>query len=1133
MAENKVTRNFPLTTLALTNRNTILLMTLIIALFGVIAYKALPKELFPDVQMPTVYVQTNYFGNPPEDIENLITRPLEKELKTVKGVDNVKSTSAQDASMIFVEFNTNVDIKDALTDVKDAVDKAKSELPNDPLLNDPVVMDLDFSGFPILTINLSGDYSIDDFKNYAEYLEDEIESVYEVSKVDIKGSYEKEIQINVDPHKLSAVELSMRDIEEAIGAENVSVSGGEIRVGGTRRSIRTVGEYASMEEIRNTIVKNNEGNIVYLKDVADVVDGYEEPKSYASHDRKPVVSLQVVKKSGENLLNAAEQTLEILALAKKSGEIPPDINISITTDQSKDVKSQLDNLWNSMIMGVIFVIVVLFFFLGMRNALFVGLAIPMSMILSFVVLGMMGQTINMIVLFSLILALGMLVDNAIVVVENIYRFVDLGYPVLRAAREATGEIAVAIITSTATTLAAFFPLVFWGGLIGEFMKLLPITLIIVLTSSLFVALVIIPTISLFFVKNNKEKETLNKKKSYMVAGILALMAVGFYATDSMGMGNFIMLFAILGAANALFLYDAARWFQDKFLTWLENYYTRILRFSLSGFKPYLFLISIFVMLFLSLVLFAVRKPNVVFFPVNEPKFVNIIAELPIGTDVRATDSTMKTIEDKVFNVLEPYSKYVESIQTTVGEGVTRQNLFSIGNTPNRGMITVKFVDFEFRDTVKTGDVMRLLSDNLLNKYAGIDIFVEKDENGPPTGAPINLEIHGRNLSQMVAISDSLLNEIDRRKIPGIEGMKLDITVGKPELIVSVNRDHARRFGMSTQQIAWALRTSLFGKEISDYKVGEDEYPVQLRFNEAYRHDLSSIMNQKITFRNNKGKLMQIPISSVATIKPGTSYGTIKRIDQKRVVTLQSNIIEGYNANQINEKLRLMMDDFKMPHDVTYSFTGEQEEQEETMGFLTQALAIAISLILIILVSQFNSFFKPLIILASVFFSTIGVLAGIGIFKMDFVIIMSGIGIISLAGVVVNNSIVLIDYIDFLKQNRKKELGIDTEGNLSINDIVTCILDAGRTRLRPVLLTAITTVLGLVPMAIGFNIDFAGLFERFEPNIYFGGDNALFWGPMAWTVIFGLTFATFLTLIIVPVMYLIFNKAKLWFVRLKK
>jgi len=1125
--EKQVIRDFKLSSWALRNKNTVFLMMIILLGFGFFSYRTLPKELFPDLVWPTIFVQTMYPGNPPLDIENLITRPLEKEIESAKGVKEIRSTSTQDISAIFVEFNTNVKIEDALQEVKDAVDKAKGELP-DNLLTDPVVIDLDLSEFPIMNINLSGDYSINELKGYAEMLEDEIERVPEISKVEITGINEREVQINVDMHKLSVFELSFDDIENAIAYENISMSGGEIKLGNSRRSIRVIGEFADPSEINDIIVKWENHNIVYMRDVAEVKYGFEEPRSFTRLNRQPVVSLQVIKKSGENLLIATDKVFEIIDKAVAARTLPLNLNIVFTNDQSEMVRDQLSNLENSMIMGVIFVILVLFFFLGTRNSLFVGFAIPMSMFLSFMILGLMGSRINMIVLFALILALGMLVDNAIVVVENIYRFVDRGYSKLDAARQAVGEIAIPIITSTATTLAAFFPLLFWDSIMGEFMKYLPMTLIIVLSSSLFVALVIIPVISSSFIKAGDQNPKFNIRRSLIVAGILALMSVLFYLGSINSMGTLCAIFAIIGILNTYFLNRAARWFQNIFLVRLENGYLELISFVLRKRNPYYFIGGTFALLVLTMNIYITSNPNVVNFPSSDPKYINVLADLPIGTDITATNEFMKTLEEDVFAVLEPERAVVKSVLTTVGAGARLEDDISdMSEKMFRGLITISFIDYEERGGVNTGDILVQLSESLLGRYPGVEMTIEKQNEGPPAGKPVNLEIVGRDFDQLIFLADTIQAYLNTANIEGVEGLKIDLDLGKPEIIINIDRDKARRFGMSTAQIASTIRTALFGKEVSGFKVGEDEYPIQLRLKEEYRYNLPALLNQMITFRSpSTGKITQVPISAVAEISYTTTYGSVKRKDMERAVTIYSNVVEGYNATKINEQLKAQMVYFDMPPGYNYKFTGEQEEQAESMAFLVNALLIAVSLITIILVSQFNSVVKPAIIIFSVIFSTIGVLLGLMISGMDFVVIMTGIGIVSLAGVVVNNAIVLIDYIDLLKRRRRKELGIAANAVLSVRDSVQCIKQAGKTRLRPVLLTAITTILGLLPLAIGLNIDFASFLSTLDANIYFGGDNVAFWGPISWTIIFGLSFATFLTLVIVPSMYYVLYLAKI-------
>ncbi len=1122
---NKTERNFKLSTLSLNNSISVFILSALLILFGLYSYRTMPKESFPEIVFPLIYVQTPYPGNTPVDIENLITRPLEKEIKSVSGIKDLNSESVQDVSIINVEFNIDVDTEKALQDVKDAVDRAKSELPTD-LDQDPVVLDIDLSRIPILNINLSGDYSIDQLVDFAEYLQDEVEELSEISEATITGDKEKEVQINVDLPRLKANQLSFGDIEAAIAGENVNIGAGDILLGETRRSIRTDAEFESIDEIRNIIVKHENANIVYLKDVADVTFTYKELESLARLDGESVVSLNVIKKSGKNLLEATDKIREILQEAQRS-HFPSGLKVTITNDQSKQTRNQISNLENSIISGVILVVLVLLFFLGLRNAVFVGLSIPFSMFISFLILSAIGLTLNFIVLFSLILALGMLVDNAIVTIENIYRLYDEeGLSRYEAARQGVGEIAVPIISSTATTLAAFFPLIFWDSIIGEFMGYLPKTLIIVLGSSLFVALVINPVITSVFIKKHDSRKKHNHRRGFITAAVFGVLGFLLVLADQRTFGNLMIIFGLLVLFYGFLLYPLAVWFQNKFLVRLERWYAATLEWALAGYKPIMILAGTLLLMILSIGFYFGSNPKVITFPVNEPNYINVFVEMPLGTDVTATDSVARRVEQDLDEVLAPYDEVVESVVTNVGAETASQNDFGGGgqSTPNKARITISFVEYEFRTGIQTTQVQREVTQQLVNRYPGVTIAVEKEQNGPPVGRPINIEITGDNLESLIAIANDVKARVDRANIAGIEGLQIDLETNKPEMLIHIDRDRARRLGVSTQQVALALRTALYGREASKYKEGEDEYPIEIRLKEEYRYSVSSLMNQLVTFRSQAtGKIVQVPISAVANYEFDNSYNSIKRLDSERLVTVYSNIIEGYNPNEVNNKIRNVLKDYEMEEGYSLDFTGEQKEQQESFAFLTTALFIAVALIAIILVSQFNSAYKPFIIIMTVLFSTIGVFLGLGIFRMDFVVIMTGIGIVSLAGIVVNNGIVLIDFIELSRARIREQKGLTGDQELDDRDLRDAIELGGKVRLRPVLLTAITTVLGLLPLAIGLNIDFIGLLQRYDPNIYFGGDNAIFWSPMAWTVIYGLLFATFLTLVVVPVMYLIFER----------
>lgn len=1106
-----IQRKFKPTYIALKNKTTVYIFTALLVLFGLYSYNQMPREAMPEIVVPYIFVQTVYPGNSPVDIENLITRPIEQELKGMKGIKKVTSASYQDVSTIFVEFNTNVTIKQALQDTKDRVDKAKSDLPND-LQNDPMVTDFDLSEFPIMNINISGDFSMRDLKKYAEILQDEFESFKEISEANIRGVEEREIQINVDPYKLDAVGLKFEDISSAIRFENITMGAGEFTADQTRRIIRTEGDYKNIEQIANTIIKINMGKPVYVRDVATVVDGYKERSTIARLNNQPVVTLSITKKSGENILSASENIRKAIEEQKEKGYIPKNLDIVITDELTTYIEDTISNLENSIILGMILVIFVLFLFLGFRNALFAGLAIPLSMFLSFIILQQSGITLNSMVLYALILALGMLVDNAIVVVENVYRLYSNGYSALMATKKGVSEIAFPIISSTLTTLAAFFPLLMWEGMVGQFMKILPQTLIVVLASSLFVALILNPAFIATYMRIDDINKKANWKKSLRNAAILTLIAIPFYLLKIYLLGNILATIALLLVLNIFIFRPMARWFQNRFLTWLENFYTRQLRLALKGFWPYVYFFGTILLLFFSLGFYFGSNPKTVFFPETEPKTIYVTTELPIGTSIEKTDQVSREVEKIVKETIEPVKHILKSVTTNVGVG--KGGMFENQASPNKSLTSISFVDYKFRDGISTSKIMQQIAQNL-DGFVGAKIYVEKDANGPPTGAPINIDVSGDEFDQLIKITDDFVRIIEGDNIPGIDELKLNINTNQPEMLIKIDREKARLYELNTQQIALAFRDAIYGNEAGKFKDGEDEYDIFIRLDEKYRNDVSTLMNQKLLVNGNK-----IPISAVASFEYSTTYDKITRIDNKRVITISSEVVEGANANQINERIRQLLLDYDMPNGYSYAFTGEQQEQAESMDFLVFALLVAIALIMIIMVTQFNSFIRPAIIIVTIVFSTIGVFLGLGIFHMEFVVIMTGIGIISLAGVVVNNGIVLIDYIDLLRQRKRQELGLPENAFLPKDIQIETLVEAGRTRLRPVLLTAITTVLGLVPLAVGLNFNFFTLYTSFDPQLTIGGESVAFWGPMSWTVIFGLTFATFLTLLIAPVMYML-------------
>ncbi len=1130
--KNNKLKEFSLSSLAVDNGTSVFILTLMIMLFGIQSYQDMPKEQFPEVAWPTVYINTPYFGNSAEDIENLVTRPIEKELQSITGIKDIKSTSIQDYSVITAEFSADMDLDDAVRKVKDAVDKAKSELPTD-LDQEPTVLDINLSEIPIMTVNVSGDYTNDELRDYAEFLEDEIESLDEISKVELKGAREREVKVDIDLPKMESLQVTFRDIENAISAENITMSGGELLNDNFRRAIRVKGEFEEVSELEGLIVKSENQRPIYLRDIAKVSFGFKDPTSIARSDALPVISLDVIKRQGENLLDASDKIKVIVEEARQ--ELPDELKISLFNDQSVNTRDQVSNLENSIISGVILVVVVLLFFLGLRNALFVGLAIPLSMLMGILFLSLTGVTMNIVVLFALILALGLLVDNAIVVVENIYRYMQEGYDGWEAAKYGAGEVALPIIASTATTLAAFLPLAFWPGIFGEFMKYLPITLIIVLTSSLIVALVINTVFTSRFMKVDERaddpKVRVRKRNNVLIGAVAMLvLAVVFHFTGADAGRNLLGIALIVTLLNWFALRPAAFVFQNRFLPVLERFYDKFIRKALA--VPGVVFGGTFVLLFVAIALLAANPPKVEFFPAADPLYVNVFVELPLGTDIQATYETVQEVEERINGAIAPYRDIVEAVLTQIGENTSDPNgPPEPGASPQKSRLTVSFVPSKDRGGISTFDVMEEIRE-AVKGVPGANITVDKNADGPSAGKPINLEIQGEDIDQLALLSEDVISYINDKNIPGIEELQADIKIGKPELEVNVDREAARRYEVSTFDIANSIRTAVFGKEVSKFKEGEDEYPIFIRLDEQYRYNIDDLLNQKVTFRSPAtGQIAQVPISAVANIKFTSTYSAVKRKNLDRVITIYSNVLEGYNANEIIQEMDRWMAQYNLPDGFTYEFTGEQQQQAEDMEFLNVAFGVALFSIFLIIVAQFNSVASPFIIILSVLFSTIGVFLGYVFTGRDISVIFTGVGIISLAGVVVNNAIVLIDYTNILVRRKQEDLGYGRNEELQPEDMKEAIILGGATRLRPVLLTAITTVLGLIPLAVGFNFNFFTLITELDPQIFIGGDNTAIWGPMAWTVIYGLVFATFLTLVVVPVMYYLAYRLRMLTLRL--
>jgi multidrug efflux pump len=1100
---------------AINNKTSVYIMTIIITLAGLMTYNSLPKEQFPEVVFPQILVNTIYAGTSPGDMENLVTKHIEKQVKSINGVKKVTSSSIQDFSMINIEFNTDVEVPIAKQRVKDAVDKAKKDLPND-LTREPEVIDIDVSQMPIMNVHLSGNYQLDKLKEYAEQVKDRVEGLKEITRCDIVGALEREIQIDVDMYKMQAADITMMDITNAVKYENMTISGGQIKMDGVKRNINVVGQYTDARKIGDLILRSSSGATIYLKDIATITDGFKEKESYARLDHDNVITLNVIKKSGQNLIDASDKIKDIIKEMEEN-QLPKGLKVTITGDQSNTTRVTLADLINTIIIGFILVTLILMFFMGTTNAIFVAMSVPLSMFVAFLIMPSIGFTLNMIVLFSFLLALGIVVDDAIVVIENTHRIYDNGkVPIVKAAKMAAGEVFLPVLSGTLTTLAPFIPLAFWKGVIGKFMFFLPITLIVTLLASLLVAYIINPVFAVDFMKpheeedKHKSKVTKGFKITTVVFGVVALLS---FIVGNIGLGSLTLTLYALYCLNQFVLHGVILKFQEK--TWpnIQEKYSRVIGWTLTGSRPIWILVSTIGLFIFSIVLTGIRQPKVEFFPKGDPNFIFTYLALPIGTDQVYTDSITRLVEDRIYKVVGDSNPIVESVIANVAVGASNPQSFDFSTAPHLGKVTVAFVPFGERDGQSTVDYLDKIRD-AVKGIPGAEITVEQEQGGPPTGKPINIEITGDNFAELTATSKDIKRYLDSLGIPGIEELKSDLQSNKPEIVVEIDRERANREGISTAIIGKELRDAIFGAEVSKFKDAKDDYPIQLRYAFDQRNNINALMNLKITFRdmNMGGMVRQVPLSSVATIKYGNTFGGIKRKNQRRMITISSNVLSGYNANEIVGKITNAIGRYQLPSGVIATMTGEQEEQAETGAFLGNAMLISFGLIFLILVTQFNSVSKPLIIFVEIFFSIIGVLLGLSIFNMTISVVMTGVGVIALAGIVVRNGILLVEFTDLLL-----EQGMEQRA---------AIIEAGKTRMTPVILTASATILGLIPLAVGFNIDFVSLFSHFEPHIHFGGDNVAFWGPLSWTMIFGLSFATFLTLILVPVMLFLSNNLKL-------
>ena len=1091
-------KEFALTSFAIEHRTSSVVLLLLITITGLTSYQVIPKESFPEIEIPVIAVNTIYPGVSPADIETLVTRPVEEELSTISDIKELTSTSVEGYSNVTAEFETTVNIEEALQQIREKVDLAKPELPEDA--EEPAIVEFSFSELPIMQVNLAGDFDLVYLKDLAEDLQDELESVPEILRVDVRGGLEREVKVDVHLSRLQFYNIALQDVIDAIAAENVNIPGGSIDVGDQRFLVRVDGEFDDPELIEDLVITAEDGGPIYVRDLADVEFGFSERESYARLDGSPVVTLDIVKRSGENIIETADRVKAVIEEMRPL--FPATMTVKITGDMSRDIFSMVSSLENNIISGLILIVSVLLFFLGLRTSLFVAVSIPSSMLLSFGVLRLLGVSMNMVVLFSLILALGMLVDNAIVVVENIYRYVERGWDRRLAARKATGEVAGPVIAATLTTLAAFAPLLFWPGISGEFMSYLPTTLIVTLSSSLFVALVIIPTLcSMFILRDDEEPPPLTRAARITLIGVSAGVILGFALANPLTAALLLVTAGLLWGLYHFGLKRASsifqHWWLERAIVFYEAQLTRALN------RPILVLGGCAAMLVVTVILFGRFNAGVEFFPeAIPPRQIMVQVEAPTGTRADFTDRLVRRIEDKLPGY-EGVALDGESVVATVGGGGGGGNPMGGGpGGPEAGQVTISMVEFQDQ-RVDAFATLAALQETVASDLAGAEISVDKSEEGPATGPPVNVELVGSDPELLGELADEMITTLQADPVyTKLVRLNSNLDDARPELGVQVDREKAALYGLSTRRVGQAIRGAIQGIEAAKYRTGNDEYDIIVRLAEEDRDELSTLSELTVLSEGDP-----IPLLSVASWEVGEGAGSIQRLDMDRSVTVSSEVRTGYNSNAVLGEVQLALAGFaeSLPPGYQIRYTGENEEQAEAQAFLTTAFAMALFLIGFILISQFNSLVKPFIILTSVLMSTVGVLLGLMVFRMPFGIIMTGVGIISLAGIVVNNAIVLIDYIDILRARD----GVNRRDALVLG---------GMTRFRPVVLTAVTTALGLVPLAIGLNFDFFGLYGSLSPDLYWGGDQAAWWGPMAIAVIAGIIFATFLTLIVVPVMY---------------
>lgn len=1022
-------------------RATVYFGAVAVAIAGLSAYSSLPRESFPDITVPNILVYTVWPGATPADVESQITDELERELQGLEGIKQITSSSLESVSTVNVEFVSGTNIDFALQKVRDRVNLAKTEFPTDA--EEPVLRELNFSEVPILQVHLSGDVGPVQLRRLAKDLQNEIEALPGVLRAAVVGGVEREVQVDVDPERLRLYGASLDDVIDTIRDENVSIPGGELELTGRTLALRVPGEVEDPLAIGLFVVKAVGQRPVLIRDVATVRYGVADRSSYSRINGEDSVSLSVQKRSGANIIELVDRIKE--EVDRHSATWPSGVEVTYLADQSKDIRIMVADLENNIVTGVALVVLLLFLTMGLRNALIVGVTIPVSMLLTFVVVQLAGMTLNMMVLFSLVLAVGMLVDNAIVVIDNVYRHFQEGKSRVEAAIAGTKEVGYAVLNSGLTTMGAFVPLFFWPGIVGDFMSILPIAICISLAASLLVAFTLNPAMAAALIRRSASQEVLiDDEGTIHGAAGLGTALVGTY---------------------------------KRVLTWALDHRAAVVGGTLA-----LFIVV--------LALFVVFNPGIEFFPETDPRQIWATVETPPGTRLEQTDAIVRELERRLGQLPD-----INVLAAASGAGAAGDEFSggrSEGGDPTAGRVTVDLVDMELRS--QSSELTLAKARELVRGIPGATINVDRPQEGPPVGDPVVIEISGNDFSRLGEFAERIQQQI--ADIDGLATLDSDFDLARPEVVVEIDREQAARLGLTTARIASTVRTAVNGTEASSFRDGDDEWDVTVRFGPQARASLSDL--ERLVVVNEDGA--QIPLSTVATLRTASALQAIQHKDRRRVVTIAGKVTSPELAQPVREEAarRISAMDDLLPQGYSLRFAGASEDEDEAKAFLSKAFMYALLLVLVLIVSQFNSYATPFIILTSVLMSMIGVLLGLLVTGTPFGIIMTGLGVISLAGVVVNNAIVLLDYAEQLHAT-----GMPRR---------TLLLVTGMRRLRPVALGAVTTVIGLVPTVIGYGFDV----RRF--GFVSGGESSAWWRPMGIAVMAGLTFATFLTLVLVPVLY---------------